>query len=58
MDKSKVNELAEEEIKLQELYKQKGEIITNIELFQSRLQIVNQEIAKELGILRKDANIN
>lgn len=44
--------------KLNELYKQKGELITNIELFQSRLQIINQEIAKELGILKKDANIN
>ena len=44
--------------KLNELYKQKGELITNIELFQSRLQTINQEIAKELGILKKDANIN
>ena len=47
----------QESDKLSELYKQKGELITNIELFQTRLQKINQEIGKELGIL-KNANIN
>lgn len=41
--------------KLGELYKRKGEIITNIELLQNQLQQVNQEILKELGLL-KNAN--
>lgn len=34
---------------LDDLYKQKGQLLTEIELAQSRLRLVNEEIAKELN---------
>jgi len=34
--------------KLQELYKQKGQIITELELLQNRLQVVNADIVNNL----------
>ncbi len=33
---------------LNELYRQKGELITTIEIAQSRLQLVNKDIAEQL----------
>ena len=44
--------------KLQELYQKKGEIITSIELFKNQLQQINQEIIKELGLQKKNADKN
>ena len=44
------------ETRLDALQRQKGNLITNIELFQNQLQIVNQEIIKELGLQKKDGN--
>lgn len=46
------------ETKLDRLKRQKGDLITNIELFQNQLQYVNQEIVSELGLLKKDATSN
>ena len=42
------------EAKLKELYAEKGEIVTKIELFQMRLQRVNQEILQLNRLLQKD----
>lgn len=44
------------ETRLDALQRQKGNLITNIELLQNQLQIVNQEIIKELGLQKKDVN--
>ena len=37
---------------LDNLYKEKGEIITNIELFRTRLNKINEEIIKLLGVIK------
>jgi hypothetical protein len=39
---------------IEELYKQKGELITNIELFQMQLKKVNNEIFKQLNLIKKE----
>ena len=44
------------ETRLDAFQRQKGNLITNIELLQNQLQIVNQEIIKELGLQKKDVN--
>ena len=44
------------ETRLDAFQRQKGNLITNIELLQNQLQIVNQEIIKELGLQKKDGN--
>lgn len=38
---------------MKELYERKGELITNIELLQNELNVINQQIQKELVEKRK-----
>lgn len=37
-------------MKIQELYTKKGQIITQIEILQNQLQLVNKEIVSELSM--------
>lgn len=50
--------MEKENLKLKELYVQKGELITNMELMQNKLQQINQEIMKELQGTQKIKNAN
>lgn len=43
---------------IEELYKHKGELITNIELFQIELKKVNAEILKQLNLKKEGENGN
>jgi len=39
---------------IEDLYRLKGVIITNIELFQQQLKLVNQDILNKLNLLQKN----